>query len=422
MGFSCSSKEMPLSGRLVMIREKVRERLELKPVTLKHINQFNGLLRYVFQVTNEELQKSGYEDGELVRSKRPMLKQADAFGWFDQDKLVSQICIYPYEVNIHGRIFKMGGLTGVGTYPEYSGLGLMNDLIRTGLQKMRKHHQWISYLYPYSIPYYRDKGWEIMSDHMTFKVKDSQLPHKVEVPGFVERVGVGHSDVLQTYDRFARQTHGALIRNSLAWEEYWRWENEEERSAAVYYEDPHEPSGYLIYWIEDDVFHIKEMVYLNQEARRGLWNFIHAHYSMIDEVRGHIYKNEPLAFYLDDSQIEETIEPYMMARIVDVKEFLRRYPFVDFYEPFHFVVSDPLAGWNNGVFGISGRKDGENIVTDKPVGGAVELDIRTLTATLMNYRLASFFAEMERLKTDIETLKLLESMITSQQPYFSDYF
>lgn len=405
-----------------MIKEKVRERLELKPITLKHLNQFNELLRYVFQVTNEELQKSGYEDGELVRSKRPMLKRAEALGWFDQDKLVSQICIYPYEVNIQGRLFQMGGLTGVGTYPEYAGMGLMNDLIRTGLEKMRLHHQWISYLYPYSVPYYRAKGWEIMSDHITFTVKDSQLPHKVEAPGFVERVGVGHQDVLQTYDHFARQAHGALIRNSLAWEEYWRWENEEERSAAVYYEDPHEPTGYLIYWIEDDIFHIKEMLYLNQESRRGLWNFIHAHYSMIDEVRGHIYKNEPLAFYLDDSQIVESIEPYMMARIVDVKEFLIRYPFVDFYEPFHFEVEDPLAGWNNGIFSVTGREGYKNVIGHEPTERAVVLDIGTLSALLMNYRRASFFAELEHLTADKYTVQLLESLIPSQQPYFSDYF
>lgn len=60
------------------------------------------------------------------------------------------------------------------------------------------------------------------------------------------------------------------------------------------------------------------MFYLDQEARNGLWNFISAHFSMIYWVHGDIYKNEPLAFLIEDSQIEQ-IEPYFMARIVDVK-------------------------------------------------------------------------------------------------------
>ncbi|MDL2306720.1 GNAT family N-acetyltransferase [Desulfovibrio sp. OttesenSCG-928-C06] len=405
-----------------MPNRKIRERLQLKPVGLEHLTQFNELLRYVFQVTNAELQESGYEDGELIRSKRPMLERADVFGWFNGDNLVSQICTYPCEQNIHGRIFKMGGITGVGTYPEYAGLGLMNDLIRTTLGRMRDSGQWISCLYPYSIPYYRRKGWEIMSDHLTFTIRDSQLPGQVEVPGFVERFAVGHPDVLSTYDRFARQSHGALIRREPEWEEYWRWENEEERSAAVYYNEAQEPSGYLLYWIADDVFHIKEMIYLNQEARHGLWNFIGAHFSMIDEVRGHIYKNEPLAFYLDDSQIVETIEPYFMARIVDVRAFLESYPFGAFFEPFHFVVSDPLAPWNNGVFSIDGIGDGQNRIGSNITANAVEIDIQTLTALLMNYRLASYFADLERLKAGWEAVVLLENVIPSQQPYFSDYF
>ncbi|NMA74701.1 MAG: GNAT family N-acetyltransferase, partial [Bacteroidales bacterium] len=112
-----------------MEHNKIREQLTLKPVSLKYIDQFNELLRYVFQVTNSELEESGYEDGEIIKAKRPILQNAEVFGWFNKDQLVSQICIYPCQVNIHGKIFQMGGITGVGTYPEYTNMGLMSDLI-----------------------------------------------------------------------------------------------------------------------------------------------------------------------------------------------------------------------------------------------------------------------------------------------------
>ena len=51
-----------------------------------------------------------------------------------------------------------------------------------------------------------------------------------------------------------------MIRNELAWDEYWRWDLEE-LTAAVYYDTSHDPQGYLLYWISEDVLHIKEMVY-----------------------------------------------------------------------------------------------------------------------------------------------------------------
>lgn len=402
---------------------KIKDTLRIKPVGVKYLDQYNELMRYVFQVTDRELVESGYEAGEFRRSNRPVLQEAEVFGWFTKDdELISQICIYPAEVNIHNAIFKMGGVTGVGTYPEYAGMGLMNDLIKRALEKMRKAGQLISYLYPYSIPYYRRKGWEIMSDRMTFTLKDTEIPEVVEVPGHVERMEVGDDDVKDTYDRFARSTHGALIRNDFEWVEYWRWENEEERTAAVYYDERDVPQGFVLYWIEADVFNIKEMIYLTQEARNGLWNFIRAHYSMIDAVKGNIYTGEPLAFLLNESQIEETIEPYFMARIVDVEQFLKNFPFEGSLRPFHFVVTDPTAEWNNGVFGIVPQKHGIVDITREAVGKAVELDIQTLSTMLMGYKRPLYLNKIERLKADKHTLRLLEDIIPEGQPYYSDYF
>lgn len=116
------------------------ERLEMKKVETKHLQQFNQLLRYVFQVTNHDLQQVGWEEREITLAKLPVLRQADVFGWFDEDKLVSQIAVYPFKINIFGQEYDMGGLTGVGTYPEYSNLGLMDKLMRQALTDMRKEN------------------------------------------------------------------------------------------------------------------------------------------------------------------------------------------------------------------------------------------------------------------------------------------
>ena len=58
----------------------------------------------------------------------------------------------------------------------------------------------------------------------------------------------------------------------------------------------------------------RSSIYLNREAQLGLWEYIHAHDSMIDEVRGNNYYSEPIAFELDDSDIKETIRPYAMGK------------------------------------------------------------------------------------------------------------
>lgn len=88
------------------------------------LEQFNALLRYAFQVTTTEMVKTGWSEEEIKREKLPMLTEGYVLGWFHNEHLASQIVIYPMEVNVEGEIVKMGGITGVTTYPEYAGPGV----------------------------------------------------------------------------------------------------------------------------------------------------------------------------------------------------------------------------------------------------------------------------------------------------------
>ncbi|HCR39542.1 MAG TPA: GNAT family N-acetyltransferase, partial [Lachnospiraceae bacterium] len=304
-----------------------KKQLKIKKVGLEHLKQYNQLLRYVFQVTDRELHQVGLEEDEIIRAKSPVLEQADVWGWFDGDKLISQAAVYPLQVRIFNKTYDMGGLTSVGTYPEYTNQGLMYKLLCHALENMKNHGQSISFLYPYSIPYYRRKGWEIISDRITYEIHDYQLPKNKQISGEIERVPVNSNSVKKAYERFSLQTHGAMLRNNdLIWQEYWRWDPDD-MMAAVYYNESGQPDGYVLYRIANEVFHIKDMIFINEEARSGLWNFISAHFSMITKVIGHTYTDEPLAFLLEDADIKEIISPYYMARIVDLKPFIAQYPF-----------------------------------------------------------------------------------------------
>ena len=92
---------------------------------------------------------------------------------------------------------------------------------------MRSQQQVVSYLCPYSIPLYRKHGWEIVSDKMTFTIKDTQLPKRHPVDGQIERVDIECEDLHRVYKYFALQQHGALIRGKLEWEEYGRWDSDD---------------------------------------------------------------------------------------------------------------------------------------------------------------------------------------------------
>jgi predicted acetyltransferase len=401
-----------------------KKQLKIKKVGLEHLKQYNQLLRYVFQVTDRELHQVGLEEDEIIRAKSPVLEQADVWGWFDGDKLISQAAVYPLQVRIFNKTYDMGGLTSVGTYPEYTNQGLMYKLLCHALENMKNHGQSISFLYPYSIPYYRRKGWEIISDRITYEIHDYQLPKNKQISGEIERVPVNSNSVKKAYERFSLQTHGAMLRNNdLIWQEYWRWDPDD-MMAAVYYNESGQPDGYVLYRIANEVFHIKDMIFINEEARSGLWNFVSAHFSMITKVIGHTYTDEPLAFLLEDANIKEIISPYYMARIVDLKSFIAQYPFKpdSTDRKWTFTLDDPLLSWNQGVFTLRISAAGQGEVIHASEKSNDRIDIQTLTTMLLGYKRPDYLHKIGRLSCGPETVDMLEDAIEQQTPYFSDYF
>lgn len=396
--------------------------MEIRRMTPDDVEQYNDLLRYAFQVTEKTLLDYGWENDDIRRSKFPILSKASVLGWFDDERLASQFAVFPLQMNVHGNIQSIGFITSVATYPEYSGQGLMSALMKRSLAEMREKGQSLALLYPYSIPLYRRRGFEIVSDKMSFLIMDSQLPKHVTAPGHVRRVRYNHPDLLNLHERFARRRHGCILRNDLAWEEYWRWDVED-ITTAIYYGPDEKPHGYMVYVIREDMMHIKEMIYLDMEAWKGLWKFIGAHESMVDSVRGDNYSSEPVAFWLEDSDIKETIRPYIMGRIVDVGRFMEQYRFTAIKrdESLSFRIEDPFLEWNNTEFTVRFSRSGETGIVPGVEGRVVELDIGALTTILLGYKRPSYLCRLERIAMEPDALHLLESVVSADRPYISDY-
>ncbi|SOC34918.1 GNAT family N-acetyltransferase [Ureibacillus acetophenoni] len=404
-----------------------RKGLVMREIRMDEMGQSIDLLNYVFQMS-----MSIKKDRRFVSEKSRQFKKGHALGWFDGDQLVSQILSLPFQVNIYGVPYEMGGITAIGTYPEYSKQGLMDTLIKETLKIMRDEGRYISYLFPFSIPYYRKKGWEIICDIVEFRVKDSQFPNYKEVPGKIRRVDTKSIDLISVYDRFAARTHGAMIRNSIAWnekfhEDYWEEkfvDSDVELQAAVYYDEDDVPQAYMYYRIMEENFYIDEVVYVTEEGRKGIWNFVSAHASMVYNAYGKMTGNEPVAFLLEDSEIIQEVSPYFMARIVDVEKFLERYPFDEPNFHIRFVVTDRMVEWNNGTYDIQST-DGK--VTIKKVEDVneeitVHLSIQTLVTMMLGYKRPRYLEKIERLQGNREIIKVLEDILPVGIPTFIDYF
>ena len=81
--------------------KKDKLKLCVKKLSTKDVDEYNALLRYSFQVTEDELNRTGWRADEIKQSKFPVLERADVLGCFDHKKLVSQFAVYPLKMNVY---------------------------------------------------------------------------------------------------------------------------------------------------------------------------------------------------------------------------------------------------------------------------------------------------------------------------------
>lgn len=125
---------------------------DIRYLSTDDLEQYNALLRYAFQITEQDLSECGWRDDEIKQSKFPILKRADVLGCFDGDTLMSQIAVYPLKMNVYDSVYPIGFVTSVCTYPEYSGRGIMKRLMRRSLEHMRDASNRLPCFFPTPFP------------------------------------------------------------------------------------------------------------------------------------------------------------------------------------------------------------------------------------------------------------------------------
>ena len=84
----------------------------------------------------------------------------------------------------------------------------MKRLMIQGLTQMHKEGKSFALLYPYSIPLYHHLGWEIISNKISYNIKDRQIPTKVSAPGYVRRVAWDNTEFHELHSHFASHWPG----------------------------------------------------------------------------------------------------------------------------------------------------------------------------------------------------------------------
>ncbi|AZR77367.1 GNAT family N-acetyltransferase [Bacillus thuringiensis] len=370
------------------------------------------LSEYAFQYKVEE---------ERMQQQLTKMKESHEvlYGIMEGEDLAAKLHLIPFHIYIGKEKFKMGGVAGVATYPEYRRSGYVKELLQHSLQTMKKDGFTVSMLHPFAVTFYRKYGWELCANLLVCHLTKSDLVMKKQVNGTVKRFNKENhpEEVEKLYETFAERFSGMLVRN----EKWWLQAVYEDLTLAIYYDENKTAAGYMLYKIENYKMTVDEFVPLHNEARNGLWNFICQHDSMIKELEMTVSENEQLLYTLQEPRVKTEIKPYFMGRIVDVEQFLKQYElnWNNVQQEVILHITDSFAPWNN----VSVRLANYEIaIIEEPMDKGINLDINALSTILLGYKRPLELNELELISGSEEEIRAFENVVPVRKSFIYDFF
>ncbi|MCM2534103.1 GNAT family N-acetyltransferase [Neobacillus pocheonensis] len=361
-----------------------------------------------------------------VQTRKEGLKSHKILGIWDENILAAKLHILPLKIFMQDAEWKMGGIAGVATYPEYRRNGYVKSLIIDSLKHMRNNDQIVSLLHPFVISFYRKYGWEILSEKKKVTIEKAGLKFLEPQQGFIRRFSkeTHNEEIEKIYQQFCTQYTGMLKRETHWWKQHVY---DEDSQLAVYYHSENGAKGYILYHVKERKMEVQELVAIDHEARIGLWNFICQHDSMVETVTINLVSQDPFPYFLPQPKVKIEVTPYFMARVVEAEECLRRFPFIPENDPLFLHLEDSYAPWNNGSY-LLGK--GDLKMFKEKTGGqcvhppkkGIRLNINSLSAILFGYKRPVELYEMGYLKGTKTEIELFEKKVPSMKSSLFDFF
>jgi len=383
---------------------------KIKQLSLENYDEISKLSQFAFQYTL---------NSEQVSKKREEAMRHKIFGYMIDNKMAAKLHIIPLNIVINKSLFKMGGISSVATWPEYRKRGIAKKLMYHSLQEMKKMGLSISFLHPFHFGFYRNYGWELGFVNQKLTIPIENFQYEWLGKGKVRR-DLNNLDLLQEiYTKFAHNYNGMLIRDKKWWKQ--RVLTDDEVQIAIAYDDNEAAVGYIIYKVRDDVFITQEMAYESINGRNLIYNFIKNHDSMIKKIKITVSENDMLPYYLNYPYYKQEMEPYFMARIVDVYEFLKNYPFNKVEEEINLCVEDEFYEENSSCYRITLQHGEVDIIKTNEIKG-INCSIQQLTSICLGFKRPKNLYDNQLIFGDEKEIKKLENLIPRNETNFTDFF
>ncbi len=287
----------------------------------------------------------------------------------ENGRISAGLRLFDIEMFLDTGYVRTGGIGDVSSYPENRRKGNVSELFDGVLKEMYEDDYVLSYLYPFSHPFYRKYGYElcIKKDIVTFKAEGISYKKdwgyaKMHVPGSADDLS---DEIKQVYEKYAQGMNFMLNRKGWFWDRILKGNpfTSKSRLYVLYYNDG-TPAAYFQYDYEKIDFitfnaKIFDMAFISSEAFDMMVNFM---YKLTPQIKDISFSCPPV---IDAYSIIE--EPWHvniksdaggMMRIINAQKALCAIKAPEMKAKLNIRIFDDNIEHNNNIFTVdieSGR-------------------------------------------------------------------
>ncbi len=334
-------------------------------------------------------------------------KGENAVAITEGETLAAALELVPYTLSVRGKQLPASYIVGVSVAGAYRGRGLSTVLMREGLKKQLAREEILSFLTPFSYPFYEKLGYEKAYEEWHTKARAEEFPKAKSAGNFRSATIEDYEILSRIYEDFCQDKTGYSIRKRDDWDFILKELAYDGGALHLYLDETGTPIAYLAFLKDDAHCKVQEMAYGDDRGRDAILSYVlsHSSYESFDFIF-------PSGSDLPDNfgkRAKTELRPGAMARLLQIDKGL-----VNGLGDVKLSVTDAFLPENTGVYAeINGT------VAETEQEADVSTDVGALTQLILGYRSAGELLLSGRMKGAENAITQLDKLYPKQETYMN---
>lgn len=317
----------------------------------------------------------------------------------EKDGIVNNVInIVPFKMMFNGKFYNMGGIAGVSSLPEDRGNRSIASLLTKSMEYMKERNMIFSSLAPFAMSFYRKYGYEWGVTWQLINIPINDLREFKSAKKYVSLNKNDNAIIEQVRDEFIKNMNGPVFHDEKILNDRWNGFYNSFTHCYASYDENNNINAIAFYKIEGRELKVEEFYYLNEIGKENMLHFFFTHRSQVDSVELITTTKDNTRNILPNCRIKYWQWPFVMIRVVVVKDAIEAMQINKDIQKFTIKVNDEQAPWNNKVFSISSKNLKITVEEENTSNYDFEINIQRLSQLVFGFIDAKEAIETNQIK------------------------